>query len=651
MPKKGKGGNKKKGGRSSPKKNSPQRSPNKNKKNQQNKKSSHNSQSNGATSNGTESHSNPQSPAMALKNKGNEQFQQQNFDKAIALYSEAILLEPDNHTLYSNRSAAYKSCGNFENAHKDADKCIALQPQWAKGYVRKGTVFVQQNLLDEAEKVYQSGIKLCTEKEPLRKAMNSLETIQMNLMDKDDKIVGGHHAQADKFRTLINWLIQGGAKFPKLFLKFYSAEYRAIHAMASIAKDEDICYIPHDYIMTSDVAKQSEIGRQIISSKVDLRSKHSYLASYLLQERERGAKSRWHVYISILPRKFETIPLFFDETQRAELVGSISLKKIDDRLESLRLEYEALCGAVPEYSRFSLNDFIWARLVVITRIFGLVIDEVKTDGLVPMADMLNHRRPRETKWTYSQKKRGFLITALQAIGENDEIFDSYGRKCNSRFFVNYGFSLEFNLDNEALMTFELPRNDPQYAIKARHLGFNVADDVHSSIAQRDIVKKDFQIPKAYKEKKVKEAFSFLRVLHAQGNEFLIISSADGLRLEDIPPLSIRNETNVLTSLAVAATKSLKKFTTTLDADNELLRNEELYPRFGNKRNAVLMRRGEKEVLSFYVDLMKICVSLFKMKVKELKAKLRKDRRFKELDSPLMQYINHVVVPLVQRRSL
>merc|ERR1712130_613015 len=417
---------------------------------------------------------------------------------------------------------------------------------------------------------------------------------------------------------------------------------------ARIEKDEDIYYIPHSHIMTSDVAKQSEIGKKIISSKVDLRSKHSYLASYLLQERERGAKSRWHVYISILPRKFETIPLFFDDKQRSELVGSISLKKIDDRLESLRLEYEALCNAVPEYARFSQNDFIWARLVVITRIFGLVIDEVKTDGLVPMADMLNHKRPRETKWTYSQKKRGFLITALQNIPENSEIFDSYGRKCNSRFFVNYGFSLEHNLDNEALMTFELPRNDPQYAIKARHLGFN---NNSNDSNKQDIVKKDFQIPKHYKEKKVKEAFSFLRVLHAQGNEFLIISSADGLRLEDIPPLSIRNETSVLTSMAVSATKSLKKFTTTLDHDNALLADEESYPRFGNKRNAVLMRRGEKEVLSFYVELMKCCIALFKMKLKDLKAKLRKDPRFKELDAPLMQYINHVVVPLVQRRSL
>ncbi len=44
-------------------------------------------------------------------------------------------------------------------------------------------------------------------------------------MEKND--VGGHHAQAETFRILINWLIQSGAKFPELYLKFYSPEYRA----------------------------------------------------------------------------------------------------------------------------------------------------------------------------------------------------------------------------------------------------------------------------------------------------------------------------------------------------------------------------------------------------------------------------------------
>ena len=42
--------------------------------------------------------------------------------------------------------------------------------------------------------------------------MDNLENLKIQNLDKNDKIVGGHHAQAEKFRTLINWLIQGGAK-------------------------------------------------------------------------------------------------------------------------------------------------------------------------------------------------------------------------------------------------------------------------------------------------------------------------------------------------------------------------------------------------------------------------------------------------------
>lgn len=80
----------------------------------------------------------------------------------------------------------------------------------------------------------------------------------------------------------------------------------------------------------------------------------------------------------------------------AELKGSITLQKIADRLESLRREYENIRRHIPEFEKYTLREFIWARLVVITRIFGLKINGHKTDGLVPYADMLNHKRPRGT---------------------------------------------------------------------------------------------------------------------------------------------------------------------------------------------------------------------------------------------------------------
>lgn len=577
----------------------------------------------------------------SLKEKGNFEFQKGNYQNAIKLYTTDIETNKENseiHTLYSNRSAAYLHCKKYEMALQDAEKCITLKPEWAKGYVRKSMVLVEMKKVDDAEKVLNDAMNVCVEKEPIKKEKNKIDILRINSLDRNDKIVGGHHLQTGKFRKLINWLIEGGAKFPKLYIKFYTTEYRAIHAISDIKKDEDICFIPHDKIMTSDVAKASIIGQQIINGNIELRSKHSYLACYLLQEKEKGINSAWHIYIDILPEKFITIPLFFNKEQLAELEGSIAIKKINDRIESLQLEYESLSTVIPDFKqRFTLKEFIWARLVVITRIFGLVIDSIKTDGLVPMADMLNHMRPRQTKWTYAQKKKGFLITSLTNIRRNSEIFDSYGRKCNSRFFVNYGFSLEFNLDNEALMSFELPKNDPHYNIKARFLS-------------QSGVSRDFQISRLYKEKKVKECFSYLRILHAQGNEFLIISTTNGIRLEDIPPLSIKNEINVLTTLAVSATRSLKKFQTTLDYDNKLLDDEEKYPKYSNQRNIVLMRRGEKEVLTYYINLRKICSDLLKLKFKDLKIRLKKDKQFKDPDSIIMQYINYVVIPLVQRQQ-
>ena len=166
----------------------------------------------------------------------------------------------------------------------------------------------------------------------------------------------------------------------------------------------------------------------------------------------------------------------------------------------------------------------------------------------------------------------------------------------------------------------------------------------------DICRKDFQIPMQYKARKVKEAFSFLRVLHAQGNEFSNITQGHGLELEDIPPLSIGNEVEALNTLRIAALESLGKFPDSLEHDNELLKDELEYPLRNNKRNIIVMRRGEKKVLTFYAKLSEICGPLYQMKFRDLTNKIGRDTKFQDNDSPLRQYINHVVIPLVQRES-
>ena len=64
-----------------------------------------------------------------LKNLGNEQFKEGNFKSAIEFFDKAIKADPDNHILYSNRSAAYLSLGKGKLALQDAEKCIELNPK------------------------------------------------------------------------------------------------------------------------------------------------------------------------------------------------------------------------------------------------------------------------------------------------------------------------------------------------------------------------------------------------------------------------------------------------------------------------------------------------------------------------------------------
>jgi len=95
-----------------------------------------------------------------LKNKANAAFSAGKNDEAIDLYTQAIALDQNNHVLYSNRSAAYAKGTKYEEALKDAEKCVSLKPDFVKGYSRKGAALSFLKRYDEAINVYEEGLKI-----------------------------------------------------------------------------------------------------------------------------------------------------------------------------------------------------------------------------------------------------------------------------------------------------------------------------------------------------------------------------------------------------------------------------------------------------------------------------------------------------------
>lgn len=100
------------------------------------------------------------SDANALKDQGNKAFAAKDWDKAIDLFSQAIAIDPQNHVLWSNRSAAKAGKKDWTGALTDAEECVKLNPSWSKGYARKGAALHGARKFEEAIATYEEGLKV-----------------------------------------------------------------------------------------------------------------------------------------------------------------------------------------------------------------------------------------------------------------------------------------------------------------------------------------------------------------------------------------------------------------------------------------------------------------------------------------------------------
>ncbi|KAH7326449.1 cytochrome c biogenesis factor [Stachybotrys elegans] len=113
--------------------------------------------------------------ADELKALGNKAIADKNFDEAIDKFTQAIALQADNHILYSNRSAAYASKKDWDNALQDAEKTVQLKPDWPKGYGRKGAALHGKGDLLGANDAYEDGLKYDANNAQLKSGLASVQ--------------------------------------------------------------------------------------------------------------------------------------------------------------------------------------------------------------------------------------------------------------------------------------------------------------------------------------------------------------------------------------------------------------------------------------------------------------------------------------------
>ena len=94
----------------------------------------------------------PPPSSSSFRDQGNYEYKKGNYLKAAALYTKALKEDPACAALFSNRAAALAQLNKLPKALADAEECIRLEPEWDKGYFRKGAALEALGRLEEVRR-------------------------------------------------------------------------------------------------------------------------------------------------------------------------------------------------------------------------------------------------------------------------------------------------------------------------------------------------------------------------------------------------------------------------------------------------------------------------------------------------------------------
>ncbi len=113
------------------------------------------------------------------------------YDEAIEWYEKALEVDPKNHVVFSNRSAAYLSKGDGLGALCDADMCVDLNPNWGKSYVRRGAALHKLKRYQDAIEAYEKGLEVDPDNVSIKKGLEEVKLAKLRSEPKRNYQSGG----------------------------------------------------------------------------------------------------------------------------------------------------------------------------------------------------------------------------------------------------------------------------------------------------------------------------------------------------------------------------------------------------------------------------------------------------------------------------
>lgn len=98
--------------------------------------------------------------ADAHKQRGNRHIKDREWALAVEAYTEAISICPDNAVYYGNRAAAFSGMECDDEAIKDCERSLQINPKYVKAHSRMGNALLNKGDYEGAAACYEAALNL-----------------------------------------------------------------------------------------------------------------------------------------------------------------------------------------------------------------------------------------------------------------------------------------------------------------------------------------------------------------------------------------------------------------------------------------------------------------------------------------------------------
>ncbi|XP_018521740.1 uncharacterized protein si:dkey-33c12.4 [Lates calcarifer] len=114
-----------------------------------------------------------------LASTGNRLAASGQYEMAVKCFTDAIKFNPKEFRLFGNRSLCYERMQQYENALRDADLALSMEPNWIKGLFRKGKALCGLKRYYEASLIYREVLKVDSSSAEATQELKRAQTLHL----------------------------------------------------------------------------------------------------------------------------------------------------------------------------------------------------------------------------------------------------------------------------------------------------------------------------------------------------------------------------------------------------------------------------------------------------------------------------------------